>query len=329
MLGLFAHPEILPALVLAPAAGLLLLLLQRTRARRLLRTVGPRATLLSGDLCLVRRRVRALLFATALAFSVLAFAGPRWGESGDLQRRGVNVLVCLDVSRSMLARDMEPDRLQCAKREIRAMAERTAGDYLGLVVFAGNTRLLVPLTRDIASYLDLLDQADPLAVPSGGTDLGAALATALDALDAGGDEPGVILLLTDGDDLGGRGLAVARTCGERGLPVHCVGFGTELGAKIPVETAAGEAFLRDRAGREVIAKLDAAGLRDLAEASGGEYRTAGTGTLEALFTDSILPHAREAFVVAEGGSGENRFQWPLLLAFLLFIVDLCVSERRR
>ncbi|MHC4959567.1 MAG: vWA domain-containing protein, partial [Planctomycetota bacterium] len=265
-----------------------------------------------------RRRARRVLFAGALLLALLAGMQPAWGEATrQVERRGSDIIVCLDVSRSMLAADIAPSRLERAKREIRALAERGVGDRFGLVVFAGEARLLVPLTRDGASFAGIADLAGPLSVARGGTDLGAALEASLDALRGGG----VVLVLTDGEDHEGRGLRVARRAREKGIVIHCVGYGTPLGGKIPVEGG----FLKDRAGREVVSALDPATLRRLAEAAGGGFVDTD---LVALYERRVRPAARKAFLSDEKRSRENRFQWPLLGAFLLWILDLCVGERR-
>jgi Ca-activated chloride channel family protein len=326
------RPDALPLLLLAPALVLLLWALDRARARRLARVVGPRAPALAADLGGSRRRLRRALFAAALLLALLAMLQPVWGETTrDVERRGVDILVCLDVSQSMLARDLAPSRLARARREISALAERAAGDRLGLVVFAGEARLAVPLTRDRESFRELVELADPLSVERGGTDLGAALVTALEALQGQSGEHEVVLLLTDGEDLEGRGRRAARTCRDKNVTVHGIGFGSALGAKIPIAGAGGEAFLRDRAGTDVVSKMDAATLRRIAEATGGDFVDAHArpNALPELYEQRILPMARKAFEREERRAKENRFQWPLLAAFSLWILILCLGDRKR
>jgi Ca-activated chloride channel family protein len=206
----------------------------------------------------------------------------------------------------MLARDVAPDRLSRAKGEIRALAEGAKGDRLGLVVFAGEARAMVPLTEDMTSFLELLDLADPTSVARGGTDLGAALEAALDVLQG---RRGTVLLFTDGEDLGGRGLLAARLLAERGVEVSCIGLGTELGSKITT----GGGFVRDRSGEEVVSALDARGLRAIAEATGGTF-LASAPTIS-VTRRATAPERRE-----------NRYQWFLAGAVLLWLWDL--SRRR-
>jgi len=289
--------DLLPLLLVAPAAWLLLVAADRIRGRKLAGALGPRVPV---------RRSRFALGVAGLLLALVAILGPAWGAAkGDIE--GTDIVLCLDVSRSMLAADVEPDRLTRAKRDIRALAEAAKGDRLGLVVFAGEARAMVPLTEDMASFLELLDLADPTSVGRGGTDLGAALETALDVL---GGRPGSVILFTDGEDLGGRGLAEAKLLKERGVVVHCVGLGTELGSKI----TAGDGFLRDRSGAEVISAMDEKGLRAIAEATGGTFGR----------------EAPDISVTRRRGRSErreNRFQWPLAGALLLWLLDL--SRRRR
>lgn len=325
------RPDALPLLLLAPLLGVLLWRLDRARARRLARVVGPRAPALA-DLSGRRRHVQRALFAAALLLALLAMLQPVWGETTrEVEQKGVDILVCLDVSQSMLARDLAPSRLARARREIAALAERAAGDRLGLVVFAGDARLAVPLTRDRESFQELVGLADPLSVERGGTDLGAALATALEALQGQTGEHEVVVLLTDGEDHQGRGLRAARDCRKRNVTVHGVGLGSALGAKIPIAAENGEVFLRDRAGADVVSKMDAATLRRIAEVTGGDFvdAHARSAVLPELYEQRILPMARKAFEREQLRARENRFQWPLLAAFLLWILIPCLGDRAR
>ncbi|MGQ0615132.1 MAG: VWA domain-containing protein [Planctomycetaceae bacterium] len=324
----FLEPETLALLPLAALVWLFFWALDRAGRRRLLLAVGPRADKLAPGTS--RGRRRRALFAGGLLLALLAFAQPLWGAGAHpLEPRGADLVVCLDVSRSMLARDLAPNRLERAREEIRALATRAAGDRIALVLFAGQARLAVPLTRDLASFADLAARADPLDIPRGGTDLGAALAAALGALESGTGEHAAILLLTDGEDLEGRGLRGAEACRERGVPVHGVGLGSARGAKIPLEGEGG--YVKDRSGAEVISVMDPASLQRIARATGGGFADAsgGPGTLRELYERTILPRAREAFRSRERREQPNRYQWPLLAALLAFALEPLLAARRR
>jgi Ca-activated chloride channel family protein len=303
-------------LALAPLLWAALLVLDRARARRLDRLLGGRAPARGGARRARRRGAGRALAATGLLLALAAAldAAPAAVGGGA---GGPDVVLCLDVSRSMLATDLAPDRLGRARGEIRALAEHAKGDRIGLVVFAGEARPLVPLTRDLRSLAEMALAADPLSVKKGGTDLGAALDAALALL--GDRRPAAIVLVTDGEDLGGSGLEAARRCALRGVAVHCLGLGTALGGKI----AEGGAFLKDRSGAEVVSALDPAGLRRIAEAAGGAF--VENGSLSRLWDAEIAAPERPAGDAGDGGD----YRWPLSLAVLLWLVDLSLGERRR
>ena len=321
-----------PLLLLAPALWAVLGYADLRRSRRLSACVAAPRPGLVAELVPGRRRLRRLLAAAACACAVLALLQPA-GQAGGVGRghRGTDLVVCLDVSRSMLARDLQPSRLLAARAEIAALAARARGDRIGLVVFAGEARLLVPPTTDMDSLVRMLDLAEPLAVRRPGTDLGQAIDCALLALAGTAGEHAAILLLTDGEDHAGTGLRAAAACRERGIPVHCVGFGTPLGAKIPVPGAQGEAYLRAAGGDEIVSTLDPTALARIADATRGRAFAASTRPrpLAALYEQEILPRAQQALAAREQAGRVNLYQAPLLAAFLLWLLDSLLGERRR
>lgn len=332
MSDLFARPECLPLLLLAPLAYALLVARDRARARRRLRAFGPRESELAPDPRPAETRLRRALLAAALALALLAAAAPLIGEGPVLAPpRGADVVVALDVSRSMLARDVPPTRLERARREIRALASRARGDRLSLVLFAGEARLVAPLTEDASSFAEILDLADETSVARGGTDLGAAIEASLAALAGATGDHAAIVLVTDGEDLEAKGLRAAAACAERGITVHAVGIGSAIGSKIAVEGEGGETFLRDATGREVVSAMDPESLRRIAAATGGEFVDAGSlpEPLAQLHERRIVPMARRAFEAGEERERVPRFQWPLALAIVLLLAELALAERRK
>jgi len=325
-------PPALGLLALVPLVWWVLHNSEGARGRRLERLIGPRTRALAGNASTRRRRLRHGLSLAGFTLAVLAVVQPAWGVDPDkVQARGVDVVVCLDVSRSMLAQDLAPDRLGRAHDEIRALTRRAQGDRIGLVAFAGDARLMIPLTRDMDSVDDLVEGIDPSCVGLGGTNIGAALEQALSALE-GGDRGHheTILLISDGEDLEGEGLAAAAACAERNITVHTLGLGSTLGSKIALTAEdGGETFLKDRAGNDVVSVLDASGLRAIAEATGGEYVDLSRvrRPLVELYESRILPMAGK---VGRGDRSvrKNHFQWPLVLAFFLFLGEFAISERR-
>ena len=329
---LFAHENGLPVLLLPPVLWGLSWALDRRRRRRLLEYTRGRTAALAADLDLGQRWRRRAVAAVALFFGLLAALRPEWGEEQrTVEQRGVDVVLCLDVSRSMLARDLKPSRLAAAKQELRRASEHLRTDRLALVLFAGEARLAVPLTQDRASFLELAELADPLSVRLGGTNLGAALECALEALAGRSGDHETIVLLTDGEDLDGRGLEVAERCRQRNITVHCLGLGSALGSKIPVDDGRGESYLRDRDGQEVVSALDPRSLQRVARATGGEFLSA-TGRPEALsslFEKNVFPMAQRTYESERRPEPVNRFQWPLFVAFVLWLYELASTDRRR
>jgi Ca-activated chloride channel family protein len=257
------------------------LALVRRRARRGAALVGGRHVRSPGAL---RTGVRSTLVAVGTLAAGLALADPRRGPPvAERRLRAYDVVVCLDVSRSMLAADVAPTRLARARAEIETLVREAPGDRYALVVFAGEARVVAPPTRDGAALLELMASTGPDLPLLGGTDLGAALRRAGELLErVPADSAGrSVLLVTDGEDHGGAGGVAARELAGAGVVVSVLGLGSPRGAKIPLD--GGARFLRDADGVEVVSRLDASGLAALAEAGGGAFEVAtGAGSADRL-----------------------------------------------
>ncbi len=324
-------PSFLPWLLVVPAGWFLARILNRRRSKNLEKLVGRRVGRLVTDLSLRQRNLGGTLTWIGVLFSIVALLQPLGREGmGRIEQRGVDLLICLDVSQSMLAKDVHPSRLLRARREIRELVQRIHGDRLGLVVFAGEARLFVPLTQDMDSFVELVDLADPLSIERGGTDLGAALRTALDAFSGKTGEHEVVILITDGEDLSGEGLLAAKACRERNVTVHCMGIGGVGGSKIVVSDGEQEMFLRDESGNDVISAMDPASLSRIAEETGGDFIDASERPLPLLelYKSRVVPMAQKAFETEERRDRTNFFQWPLLVAVLFWMFELCLTDRR-
>jgi Ca-activated chloride channel family protein len=274
-----------------------------------------------------RELLRLVAGVLALVFLVLALAGPVRGYTlREVRKKGLDMVVCLDTSRSMLVQDLSPDRLTRAKREVRGLLERLQGDRAALLAFSGDVREVAPLTSDMRTLATFLDTLNPADNQKGGTDVGAVLERALGLFDGRSGAHEVIVLLTDGEDLGGQGAAVARRAAERGIRVHVCGIGTEDGGKIPD----GRGFVRGPEGKEVVSRLDAATLRSIAQVSGGDY--VGTETsptpLEELWTARISRMEGREYGSGRERIPHDRYQWPLVVAALCVCVESGLRGRR-
>jgi len=315
------------------AAGLLLVgllgLALRRRDRALL--VAPRhmGRFLPGY---SEGRALARVAIATLGVVLLAFAltGPvRGWTMRTIQRRGLDLVVCIDTSRSMLVRDVRPDRLTRAVREVGGLIDRLAGDRLALIAFSGDAREVAPLTHDRTTLRALLERVSPEDNVVGGTDLGAALQRALSMFDGRTGAHEAIILLTDGEDLSGHGLEVARAAAERGIRIYVVGMGTEQGGKVPLPAGDGtETFLRDGDG-EVISALDDSSLEKIAAATGGDFlaATRSAAPLEELYRMRISRLEGRELAGGKEWVPHDRFQWVLVLAFACMLLESGLRER--
>lgn len=262
-----------------------------------------------------------LLRCAAAALLVLALAEPQLGLSEDLEEQSAaELIICLDVSRSMLAADVPGDRLSLARSALQTMLSSTEKLHAGLVLFAGEPHLRAPLTRDLAAIHALLADTDPWSVEHGGTTPRAALELALATASAGRGTHAAILYLSDGE----RALAaapVAASARERGIRVHTAVVGGSRSVKIPLPSVDGSsAFVRSSAGEDVLTRADPLAMQQLADAGGGVavHLHADANTLSTLVREEVLPLAR-AGVRAERAAYASRAAWPLAAALLALL----------
>jgi Ca-activated chloride channel family protein len=272
---------------------------------------------------------RSFRLALLALLGLLAWMDPRLGdESVQIERRGLDVVLCLDTSRSMLAGDMEPSRLARALQDIRAVLPKLdRGDRAGLVVFAGQARLWIPLTHDVDSFRGLLDDVDTDVVKTGGTDIAAALRKALEIVDAENVATTAVVLLTDGEDLAGAGRQAAGELAAKGLIVHAIGYGSALGSKIQAPDG-GDRFLRDGDGNEVVSRMDPESLRAVAAATGGRFVRAEAMALPLVeLHDKVLrPMQKRSYEAGQESAKQARYQWVLLPLLLLLLWEIAMAQ---
>lgn len=330
----FVSTEILYGLFLVPALGLFF---WRTRQAR------KRALAQFGDLALVQklsatlnRRARvtkSALAVSAIAFLVVALARPQFGTRVETVRsQGQDVMVALDVSRSMLAEDVAPNRLERARLEIMRILQRLDGDRIGFVAFAGNAFVQSPLTVDYGAAALFLNAMSPDLIPLQGTNLGEALTVALDAFEEGTRGSRLLIVVTDGEDHEGEIEDALERALEEGVQIHTVGIGSLDGVPIPDFSASGErlGFVRDEEGSVVTTRLDESTLERVAEATGGRYFPAlGSGAnLDPLIEEITGGEGRE-LEAREITQFDEQFQLFLGFALVLLLAEGFIPERRR
>lgn len=320
---------------IAPLAGLLVLYGAARRRRALRRFASAQlAPLLCGRVSPARQVTRATLFVLAILLLVCAIIGPRWGIYLEKQKvHGVDIVVALDVSRSMLARDADPNRLERAKRELRQqLTERGAfhgANRLALLAFAGGTSLRLPLTTDHVAFRNKLDQLRVGIVPRGGTAIGKAINAGVDLFAASPQEATKLLLVvTDGENHETDAVEAATAAyKEKGIRVYGISVGdpaSTAGAQVPVgENVGAQPLLHN--GQLVFSKVDVAGLRAIAEAGNGEY-----APIEALsrLVGKIANMKGTELTTEERMRRRPQYQWFLATALMLLIVEAAMSELR-
>jgi len=279
-----------------------------------------------------RRFIKALLLLLSLGLMLFALAGPRWGSHyEEVSQKGVDIMLLIDVSPSMLVEDISPNRLERARREILDFIKVVQGDRVGLVAFAGAAFIQCPLTLDYAALEMFLSALQPDLIPVPGTDLGAALDLGISAFDDESATDKVILLITDGEDNESQGISAARQAAAKGVKIYVFGIGDVGGGPIPELDGSG-GFKKDRQGNLILSKLEEEGLQDIASMTGGTYvrSVAGDLDLDVLYFDGIKSHTQ----AQELKSGkikvyEERFPRFGRAAFIFLLVEGFVDEKVR
>jgi len=329
----FAAPDWLWLAILGPVS---LALLHRyaaaARREELGRMIAPRfARQLTASHSPGRRRFKNGLLLTVFALAGIALARPEWGKTETANEWvGEDVVFVLDCSRSMLSTDARPDRLDSAKYSILNFVQRYARGRVGLVAFAGSAFTECPLTMDYDAFDETLLAMDDKTIPDPGTDIGSGLTEACQDMDKHSRRK-LVVLLTDGEDLDQTGVATARSLATNGLVVFTIGVGTPAGEEIQYVNDAGQKeWVRDAKGNLVHSRLDERTLREIAEATGGQYYPlgqAGSGLMNVRFAVRMLDSAGSVRRSTE--NGVDHFHAPIAVALALIVAESLISTRRK
>ena len=323
----FAREIYLLLLLLIPVLLVGYALLRRARLRRLRRF---------GDEALVRELmpswsgakgwVRMVLFCLAFFFFVIGLARPQIGAKlSERKTKGAEIMICLDVSNSMLARDYSPDRLERAKLAISRIVDRLQDDRIGLILFAGSSFVQLPITTDYVSAKMFLGSISTESVPVQGTAIGDAILTAARGFSAQSEKSRAIIVITDGENYEDDAVAAARQAAELGIRVYTVGVGSLRGEPIPKD---GD-LMKDAEGNIVVTRLDEETLQQVAKAGGGAYIHAGNEEfgLNPIIEDLRKLEAEEfSSVVFE--EYDEQYMYFFALALALFVIEMLVGQRR-
>jgi Ca-activated chloride channel family protein len=280
-----------------------------------------------------RRNLKIFLIVLSYIFFVIALANPQIGTKlEEVKREGVDIMIAIDVSKSMLAEDITPNRLEKAKHAVSKFLDLLQGDRVGLVAFAGIAHVQCPLTLDYSAAKLFLSIIDPDLIPQPGTAIGQAIKTSAAAFNVQERKHKVLVLITDGEDHEGDPVEAAKEAEKQGVIIYTVGIGTPQGVPIPEYTASGAqaGFKKDRQGSVVTTKLDIYTLQKIAYETGGKYYLASSSEseLDEIYNE-ISKLEKKELVSKQFSQYEDRFQIFLAIGLILLVAEILIPERRK
>ena len=328
----FGNIEILYALLIIPVL-IFLFFLSRYFKKRSLKKYGDISVIdqLMPYASRVRPLVKFVFVLLALVSLIFALADPQFGSKLEkVKREGVELIIALDVSNSMLAEDIEPNRLERAKRSISKMIDNLHNDKIGFIVFAGDAYIQVPVTTDYSAVKMYLSTISTDIVPKQGTAIGSAIEMSMRSFDEESDLEKALIIITDGENHEGDAIEAAQQAYDEGIKISTIGMGSPQGSPIPIRKSSGRAiYQKDQSGNTVISKLDESTLKRIASEGHGTYIRANNSRtgLDKIY-DEINKMTKKEIESKIYTAYEHRFQYLLGLALLFLFVDLLILERK-
>ncbi len=327
----FAHPVYLYLLVLVPVLAFIHLYFSLQR-KKSLESFGEMRLLqhLMPDVSVKRPALKFYLLLLAFVAIIFTIAGPQFGTKLEsVKRKGIEIMIALDVSNSMNAKDIEPTRLERAKLAIAGLVDRLSNDRIGMVVFAGQAYVQLPITTDYPSAKMFLSGINTDMVPTQGTAIGSAINLAVNSFTQQEGVNRVVIVITDGENHEDDAVKAATDAFEKGIKVFTVGMGSPKGAPVPVNINQPNDFIKDREGNVVITKIDESTLKNIAAAGQGAYIPAnnirdGINNLLDELND-LEKSELEAKVYSDYN---DRFQYVAFLVLILLLIELFIMERK-
>ena len=326
----FEEPLYLYLLLLVPLLAGLHYATNYFRKRRLAR-YGDVSLMkeLMPDVSAVRREVKVWLMLLAFAMLVFVLARPQFGTKEETRKRqGIEAIIAMDVSNSMLAEDVTPNRLEKAKMLVSSIVDKMTDDKIGLIVYAGEAYTQLPITSDYVSAKMFLETISPAMISTQGTDIKQAIDLAMKSFTPNQQASKAIFVITDGEDNEGGAMEMAKAAAEKGIKVYVLGIGSPQGAPIPMP-GSGSQYIVDNSGNVVVSKLNEQMCRDIAAAGQGAYIYVdnSSSAQEQLsgYVDKLGKTEMESKVFSEY---DEQFQAVALLALFFLIFEVCVIERK-
>lgn len=326
----FAHPELLYLLIIIPLLIVFYVVMVNRKKKAIAEFGNPELLKSLMPLQSFKRGAwKFVMILVALFFVIVGVSGPQFGSKlQQVQKQGIELMVALDVSNSMMAQDIKPNRLEKAKMAIARMVEKLSNDKVGMVVFAGDAYVQLPITTDYSSAKLFLSNITTDAVPVQGTAIGAAIDLAAKSFTPQTETSKAIIVITDGENHQDDAVAAARRAHEQGITIHTIGMGLEQGAPIPVQGQPGQ-FMKDGTGNVVVSKLDEQTLQDIAKAGEGLYiRASNTEVGLNRLLDEINRMEKTLLEEKVYSDYAEKYQYFLLAGLFFIFVEFMILGRK-
>jgi Ca-activated chloride channel family protein len=328
----FANSSLLNLLFLLPVLIVIYIILQYLHKKLLLRFAESEFLITLMPLrSQVRNNLKFIIFLLAITFLIIAIARPQFGSKLEqIKREGIEMIIALDVSRSMMAEDIKPNRLERAKQAITSLINRMKNDKIGMIIFAGDAYTQLPITTDYISARMFLSNINPEIVSKQGTAIASAIELCSKSFTQDTKAAKVIIIISDGENHIGDATEAARNTAEKGIKIFTIGMGSPIGAPVPLSnTEIQKGFLKDRQGNVVISRMNPKLLSDIASAGNGEFYSASTGNvgLDQLYNklNKLNKSEIDSRVYSEY---DDQFHYFVAAALLLLLIDFLILEKK-
>ena len=327
----FANPVFLYLLLLLPVL-ILLYILNEVRKRKALKRLGDvnLVSRLVPEMSTVRPAIKFILQLIAVSAGIIMLSRPQFGSKiEDIKKQGVEVIIALDVSNSMLAEDIQPDRLTRAKQAISRLVDNLDNDKIGLIVFAGDAYIQIPVTTDYISAKMFLSSINPNMVPKQGTAIGAAIDLGIRSFSPGEGKSKAMIIITDGENHEDDPVKEAEEASKAGIVIHTLGIGSTEGVPIPILINGKRDYLKDADGNTVVTKLDEEILKKIALTTNGNYVRASNSNigLDEIF-NGIKRMKKQDLESTMYTEYNDQFQIFAAIALFLLLADFIIMERK-
>lgn len=328
----FAHIEYLWALAAIPVFILLFIWVSRWK-RKAIKTLGDRSVVnnIVADVSFAAPRLKFILFLVAFGLLIVGIADPQIGSKMvEEKRKGADLMILLDVSNSMLSQDMAPNRLENAKQAIAQLIDNLHSDRIGIVVFAGEAYVQLPVTTDYSAAKLFLNSINTSMVPTQGTAIGAAIDLGMKSFDFNDGTGKSMIIITDGENHEDDAVAAAKNALDKDVTINVIGMGSENGGPIPIYQGNKQVgFHLDSAGHTVISKLDESMGKEIAAAGNGAYvRATNSNSGVNIVMSQIEKVQRKTYDAKSFKDFEDRFQFFLAAALLCLVAEFFITNRK-